>query len=68
LKDRLQEVKETLLLGNAHLHPKGISALRQYTKKKAIKTNPYPDPWDHRFPPGPLAFPTRQSFSSFLYK
>jgi hypothetical protein len=47
--------------GNTHLHLKGIFALRQYTKKKAIKPNPHLDPQDHQFP-GPHAFPTLQSF------
>jgi hypothetical protein len=32
--------------GNTILHLKSISALRQYTKKKAIKPNPHADPWD----------------------
>jgi hypothetical protein len=67
VKDRLQEVKDTLLLpGNTCLHLKGISTLRQCTKN-AIKPNPHLDPWDHWFL-GPPAFPTMQSFSSLLYK
>jgi hypothetical protein len=48
LKDRPQEVKETLLLLR-----KGLSAFERHLrpqaihKKKAIKPNPHPDPWDH---------------------
>jgi hypothetical protein len=50
LKDRLQEVKKTLL------PRKCLSAFERYPcpqathKKKAIKPNPHLDPWDHRFP------------------
>jgi hypothetical protein len=53
--------------GNACLHLKSISALRQYTKKKAIKPNLHPDPGDHWFLGAP-AFPNMRYFSSLLYK
>jgi hypothetical protein len=56
LKDRPQEVKETLLprkcpsASERYLCPQAMH-------KKAIKPNPHPDPWDHRFP-GPPVCPT----------
>jgi hypothetical protein len=53
--------------GNAHLHLKDISALRRYTKKKAIKPNPH---LTHRTTgfQVPPAFPTIQSISSLQIK
>jgi hypothetical protein len=53
--------------GKAQLQLKGISTLRQYTKKKAINPTPHPDLQDHQFL-GLLAFPTMHSFSFLLYK
>jgi hypothetical protein len=50
---------ETLLLPRELLHLKGISALRQYTKKKGYKS---------LLPTLTPAFPNMQSFSSLQIK
>jgi hypothetical protein len=68
LNDGLQEVKETSPPRKCpsalekHLCPQAI-----HKKKKAIKPNHHPDPWDHQFLGSPV-FPSMQSFSSLLYK
>jgi hypothetical protein len=65
LKDRLREVKETLLprkcpsASERHLSPQAM----QKSYKNPIPTLTH---WDHRFP-GPPAFPIMQSFSSLLF-
>jgi hypothetical protein len=68
LKDRPQEVKETLFLqGMPVCFWKASPPSGNTHRKRAIKPTPHPDSGNHRFP-GPPGFPNMQFFSSLQVK